>query len=217
MPNCLVLCGNPLEPSFSAALADHYAAALMEAGIEVERLDLASMDVPAVIPSRLPDDEAMTGDVAGFWELLLWADHAVVVHPLWWGGFPAKLKALFDVALQSGKAYRYEGGSPLPRGLLTGRSARLIVTSDTPGWFMALAYGNAHFRAVKNQILKFVGLAPVGVTHLSVMRHSTSELRERMLRRVERVAAKDAASLISRRRENERRRPSLSSGASARQ
>ena len=193
MPNCLVLCGHPLAPSFSAALADRYASVLTEAGIATKRIDLARMDVPASPVSRLPDDAEMQGDIEGFWQDLLWADHVVIMHPLWWGGMPAKLKALFDVVLQSGKAYRYEGHSPLPLGLLKGRSARLVVTSDTPGWFMALAYGNAHFRAVKNQILKFVGFGPVRMTHLWVMRHSTLEQRERMLETVARAARKDWA------------------------
>ena len=166
MPNCLILNGHPMAPSFSAALADRYAENVQTAGMDVRRLHLADMKVPPSIGSRRPGDDDMIGDVEIFWRSLLWADHVVIIHPLWWGGMPAKLKALFDVALQSGKAYQYEGYNPLPRGLLKGRSARLIVTSDTPGWFMALVYGNAHFRAMKNQILKFVGIAPVWTTHL---------------------------------------------------
>lgn len=192
MPNCLILNGHPLAPSFSAALADRYADNIAAAGLDVRRLELAGMDVPASIPSRRPDDTEMHGDIETFWRSLLWADHVVIIHPLWWGGMPAKLKALFDVALQSGKAYQYDGRNPLPRGLLKGRSARLIVTSDTPGWFMALAYGNAHFRAMKNQILKFVGMAPVWTTHLSVMRHSTPKQRLTMLEQVAITALRDA-------------------------
>lgn len=116
----------------------------------------------------------------------------MIVHPLWWGGMPAKLKALFDIALQPGRAFKYRNNNPLPLGLLKGRSARLIVTSDTPGWYMRLAYGNAHFRAVKRQILKFVGLSPVRSTHLFVMHGSSFEQRKSMLEKVERLARRDA-------------------------
>lgn len=195
MPKCLVLSGHPLAPSFSAALADRYANMMAEAGIDVRRVDLAGMDVPASIPDRLPGDDAMRGDIAAFWQDMVWADHVVIVHPLWWGGMPAKLKALFDVVLQMGKAYRYEGNMPLPLGLLKGRSARVIVTSDTPGWFMALVYGNAHFRIIKNQILRFVGFGPIRTTHLSMIRHSTPEQRAAMLEKVVAVARKDAERL----------------------
>jgi len=198
MPNCLVLNGHPLQPSFSAALADRYQATLEARGITVRRLDLADMDVTD-LTTRKPGDAEMAGDLKLFWEAMVWADHVVIIHPLWWGGMPAKLKALFDIALQTGKAYRYEGKSPLPLGLLKGRSARMIITSDTPGFFMALAYGNAHFRAMKNQILKFVGLNPVKLTHLSMMRNSTSEQRSAFLDKAAKAADEDARMLQKRR------------------
>ena len=195
MPKCLVLNGHPLHPSFSAALAERYQATMQAKGVETRRLDLHSLDVPE-LTNRKPGDAEMTGDIERFWQALLWADHVVIVHPLWWGSMPAKLKALFDIGLQSGTAYRYEGRNPLPLGLLKGRSARMVITSDTPGFFMTLAYGNAHFRAMKNQILKFVGLGPVWLTHLSVMRHSTPEQRTGFLDRADKAAAQDAARLL---------------------
>lgn len=192
MPNCLVLNGHPLSPSFNAAVADRYAQTLETRGITVRRLDLADMSVPE-LTTRKPGGSEMAGDVLAFWEAMVWADHVVIVHPLWWGSMPAKLKALFDIGLQSGKAYRYLEGRPLPQGLLAGRSARLIVTSDTPNWFMACFYRNAHFRAVTNQILKFIGLKPVRITHLSVMRGSTPAQRDKLLARTAIDAAADAA------------------------
>lgn len=197
MATCLILNGHPLTPSFNQALADAYAEAMRRAGVEVHRLDLATLAVPD-LDTRLPDDAQMNGDVLRFWERMVWADHVVIVHPLWWGSMPAKLKALFDIGLQHNKAYRYEDNRPLPLGLLKGRSARLIVTSDTPGWFMTLAYGNAHFRTMKNQVLGFVGLAPVAVTHLSTIKTSTPKSRAGMLERVARDGASDAEKLLSR-------------------
>src|SRR5690606_20342728 len=145
-----------------------------------------------------PGSAELTGDVGEFWEAMVWADHVMVVHPLWWGSMPAKLKALFDIGLQSGSAYRYVANKPLPLGLLAGRSARLIVTSDTPNWFMASFYGNAHFRTVTNQVLKFVGLKPVQITHLSVMRGSTPAQRDKLLARTAADAAADAARMRAR-------------------
>ncbi len=197
MPKCLVLNGHPLDPSFNAALADRYQQTLERAGIEVRRMDIGAMVIPE-LTTRKPGDADMRGDVADVWDGMVWADHVVIVHPLWWGGMPAKLKALFDITLHSGKAYRYQGRSPLPLGLLKGRSARMIVTSDTPGWFMALGYGNAHFRAMKKQILGFAGLAPVHRTHISVMRNSSPDQRDRFLQHVATTARRDAARLLKR-------------------
>jgi NAD(P)H dehydrogenase (quinone) len=197
VPNCLVLNGHPLDPSFNASLADRYQVTLEEAGISVQRLDIGALTVPD-LTTRKPGDAEMTGDVARVWAAMEWADHVVIIHPLWWGGMPAKLKALFDIVLQSGKSFRYEAKSPLPLGLLKGRSARMIITSDTPGWFMTLAYGNAHFRAMKNQILRFIGLGPVRLSHISVMRNSSPAQRDRFLQHVATTAGRDAARLLKR-------------------
>lgn len=196
MPRCLVLCGHPLDPSFGAALAGRYAEVMAAWGVEVRRLDLAALDIPATLPNRLPGAAERIGDVARVWDDMVWADHLALVYPLWWGGMPAKLKALVDIVLQAGAAYEYEGSNPLPRGLLAPRSARVVITSDTPSWFMALAYGNAPFRTVRQQILGFVGLRPVALTHLSVMRHSTPARREQMLERLAADAQRDAARLL---------------------
>lgn len=191
MVKFLVLDGHPLTPSFSQAISVRYAEALREQEAEVQVIHLSSIAVPD-LNVRKPGETEMVGDVLRFWEALVWADQIVIVHPLWWGGMPAKLKALFDIALQPGRAFKYRNNNPLPLGLLKGRSARLIVTSDTPGWYMRLAYGNAHFRAVKRQILKFVGLSPVRSTHLFVMHGSSFEQRKSMLEKVERLARRDA-------------------------
>lgn len=198
MPRCLVLCGHPLDPSFAAALAGRYAEVMAAWGVEVRRLDLAGLAVPPTLSTRLPGPADRVGDIARVWDDMVWADHLALVYPLWWGGMPAKLKALVDIVLQAGAAYDYEGSNPLPRGLLAPRSARVVVTSDTPGWFMALAYGNAPFRTVRQQILGFVGFRPVALTHLSVMRHNTPAQRERMLERVAAVARRDAERLRKR-------------------
>lgn len=188
---CLVLVGHPIEGSFNAALAERYAAVLTAGGAEVRVMHLDRMEFEGSLRTRKPGDAELIGDAAEFWDNLVWSEHFVLVHPLWWGGMPARLKALFDLTLQSGKAYRYEGGKPLPNGLLKGRSARLVVTSDTPDWFMRLAYGDAHFKQVTRQIFKFCGLGPVRRSHASVMKGSTPQARAKMLERLAKDAARD--------------------------
>jgi NAD(P)H dehydrogenase (quinone) len=191
MVKCLILVGHPIDGSFNRALAERYAARLEAGGAEIRLLHLSELDIPPSLSTRHPGDAELVGDVARVWDSLLWADHFVLFHPLWWGGMPARLKALIDVVLQAGKAYRYVPGRPLPLGLLKGRTARLVVTSDTPGWFMALAYGNAPFRQARNQIFKFVGFEQMRLTHCAVIRDSTPEQRAAMLDRMDRAAGQD--------------------------
>jgi putative NADPH-quinone reductase len=69
------------------------------------------------------------------------AQHLVIVFPLWHGTMPALLKAFLEQVMRPGVAleYRKHGFS---RGLLAGRSVRLVVTMGMP----ALIY-RWYFRA----------------------------------------------------------------------
>ncbi len=74
-------------------------------------------------------------------EDLKWSEHLVLSSPMWWGGLPAKLKGLLDRAFLPGRVFDtrvMKAGMPSP--LLMGRSARVILTSDTPGWFINIVY-----------------------------------------------------------------------------
>lgn len=107
-----------------------------------------------------------------FLEDLNWAEHIVLFTPMWWGGLPAKLKGLFDRAFLPGRAFDprvIRRGTPTP--LLTGKSARVIVTSDTPAWYMGLVYRNALFHQIKKQLFRFVGITPTRFTHFRLASH----------------------------------------------
>ncbi|MGR3435708.1 MAG: NAD(P)H-dependent oxidoreductase [Shimia sp.] len=63
----------------------------------------------------------------------------MIAAPLWWGGLPAVTKGLFDRILLPGRAFdTRQMRLGLPRPMLKGRSARLILTSHTPRWYMRL-------------------------------------------------------------------------------
>ena len=110
----------------------------------------------------------------------------MMVTPMWWGGLPAKLKGLFDRALLPGRAFDTRSknliGMPLP--LLGGRSARVVITSDTPGWFMRLAYKNAMVWQLRRQILEFVGLKPTRLTLLGPASEAKPEQVQRWVRQL---------------------------------
>lgn len=125
---------------------------------------------------------ALEPDLETFREDLLWADHVVLVAPMWWGGLPARTKGLFDRILLPGFDFdprQRRMGAPTP--LLSGRTAHFMLTSDTPAWAFWLMDGRALKQQVHRQILSFVGLKPVRHTHFSPVEHSTPERRARWL------------------------------------
>ncbi|MDO8887689.1 MAG: NAD(P)H-dependent oxidoreductase [Hydrogenophaga sp.] len=169
MKRIFILNGHPAETSLSRTLVEAYADAARQAGHEVRLTHLHDLHfdtdfgwVDFENPKPLePALEQLLQDLS-------WSEHFMMSTPMWWGGLPAKLKGLFDRALLPGRAFdtRNKTLIGLPRPMLTGRTARVVITSDTPGWFMRLAYKNALIWQLRRQILEFVGLKPTRLTHL---------------------------------------------------
>lgn len=165
----LLLNGHPAETSLCAALADAYQGAAQASGHEVRRFDLHALafnDDFAAFGYDAPDP--LEPDLKAFMAALGWSDHLVMTSPLWWGGLPARLKGLFDRSFLPGNSFdpRHKRMG-LPKPLLTGRTARVLMTSDTPDWAMRALYGRAIRKQLSRQILGFVGIKPTRFSHFA--------------------------------------------------
>lgn len=169
-----ILDGHPAKGTLSQALALAYADAATAQGHEVRIAHLSGLEFDM--------DYEQSGYVnakpleAGLEQVMAdieWCEHLVMVAPMWWGGLPAKLKGLFDRAFLPGRAFdtRVTDMIGMPTPMLRGRTARVIVTSDTPGWFLRLRYGNAMIRQIRGQILAFVGIKPAKVSYFAGASH----------------------------------------------
>lgn len=188
----LILNGHPAPKSLSRLFAEIYAEAARGAGHDLRITHLPDMAFD-------PDHE--TGGYATskrrepvleqFLDDLEWCGHFVMCTPMWWGGLPAKLKGVFDRAFIPGRTFSTRETTPLglPKPLLTGRSARVFITADTPGYFMRLAYGNALQRQIRGQILGFVGFRPVRITWCAPASDPTPAQVEAWAARIRALAA----------------------------
>jgi putative NADPH-quinone reductase len=151
---------DPRPTHFCHALAESYAAGAREAGHEVRLLSVATLDFP-VLRTREewehdPPPEAIRRSQAD----VGWAEHVVIVFPLWLGALPALLKAFLEQLFRPGFAFSgtlAQGGTRLLRG----KSARIVVTMGMPApiyrWFF-----RAHsLKSLERNILKFCGISPV--------------------------------------------------------
>jgi len=164
-----ILNGHPAEHSLSRTLVEAYADAARQAGHEVRLTHLHDLVFDADFGwGSFKQPKPLEPALEQWLQDLAWSEHFMMSTPMWWGGLPAKLKGLFDRALLPGQAFdtRRKSLLGLPKPMLTGRSARVVITSDTPGWFMRLAYKNALIWQLRRQILAFVGLKPTRLTHL---------------------------------------------------
>ena len=54
---------------------------------------------PDVLVHNALADFSSNGDARSHLDSLTWAEHVVLILPMWWGGLPAKTKGLFDRTL----------------------------------------------------------------------------------------------------------------------
>ena len=188
--NIAVILGSPDPDSFCRALADRYAQAAEQAGHQVRYFRLGEVEFDPVLRHGYNQRQELEPGLLEIKEAISWAEHLVLVYPVWWGGMPALLKGFFDRVFLPGYAFKYRNNSPLWDKLLTGRSAHVITTMDTPPWYFKLIYRSPAHNQIRRTILEFVGIKPVRVTVFGPVRDASSPRKAAWLDRVVAFAQK---------------------------
>lgn len=184
--NVLVILGHPRTDSFCAALAEAFSQGAREAGVKLRRLNLSEVEFDTDLHSVSPNDQPLEGDLGKARELILWADHLVIVYPTWWGTAPALLKGFLDRIMAPGFAFRTCEGGIGYQGLLQNRSAQLITTMDTPPLAHQLLYREPGKNALARATLGFCGIRPVRSLVFGSVKNASAEQRKAWLTRAER-------------------------------
>lgn len=194
MARIFILDGHPAASSLSRQMALAYAEAARQAGHEVRVMHLHEMAFDADFGvAGYRQAKPLEPVLEEFLGHLQWCGHLVLCTPMWWGGLPARLKGLIDRSLLPGRAFdTRQAKYGLPAPLLAGRTARVLMTSDTPGWFFRLAYRSALVVQLRRQILGFVGFKPSRFTHFSPASEPKPGQVARWLAEVTRLGARGA-------------------------
>lgn len=184
MPRITVIHAHPDAASFGRALSEAYADAARTAGHEVHDIRLADLSFDPVLHHGYREIQPLEPDLVQAQLDVKWAEHLVFQYPTWWGSTPALLKGFLDRIFLSGWAFKYRDGGKFWDKLLTGRSARLIVTMDAPGFYDRLAYRASSRQAMSHAVLRFCGVKPVRVTTFASMKASTPAKRAAWIDRV---------------------------------
>lgn len=182
--NIAIIQGNP-DPAgghFGHALAAAYADAAKAAGHEVKAIEVAKLEFA---PLRSAGDwqAPAPASIAQAQEILKWANHYFIVFPLWMGDMPALLKAFFEQVLRPGFAFGETQAGRLPKKLLKGRSARIVVTMGMPAFFYRVYYRSHSVKNLKRNILEFAGVSPVRSTLIGMV-EGKREARDAWLARM---------------------------------
>lgn len=208
MARALIILGHPQANSLSHQLAARYAEGLAGGGVQVELLSLAELSFDLVLRQGF-DGQAVEPDLLSARAAIERADHVAWFFPTWWAGPPALVKGFIDRVFLPGWAFQYAPGQSLPRGLLSGRHARVVTSMDSPSLWYRLWHRRAVHASLVNATLKFCGFGPVASTTLFRVRDRSPEVREGWLGELWRLGQRDARRLVAASERRARRRALL--------
>ncbi|OLU27409.1 NAD(P)H dehydrogenase [Pseudomonas sp. PA15(2017)] len=181
----LMIIGSPKSDSLCHSLAEAYAQGARTEGHVVRQIRLGELSFDPVLHEGYSQSQALEPDLLEAQRQIHWAQHLVFVYPVWWGGLPAQLKGFFDRVLLPGFAFKYRSDSQRWDKLLSGRTADLLVTLDTPRWYFHWIYGAPAHRQMKRTILGFCGIRTRHLQTFSPVRPSSENQRQNWIRRAE--------------------------------
>ena len=111
---------------------------------------------------------------------------------------PARLKGLLDRTLLSGFAFQYVKGKAQPLRLLAGKTARLLLTMDSPVWYYRWWLGAPASRILDKQVLGLCGIRLTHHQYLGPMHTARDQDRARWLTETGAAARADVRRLSRR-------------------
>lgn len=177
----LLILGHPSLKSLCGALADAYLEGARASGAQVRVLRLSALEFDPLLHDGYRTEQPLEPALQQAQADITWAEHLVWVYPNWWGGLPALVKGFIDRVLLPGFAFRYRPNSSQWDKLLTGRSAQLIVTMDSPPWYYRWVARSPGHRQMRKTVLEFCGLQVTGALSLGPVHSADAGLRSQWL------------------------------------
>ncbi|HID91920.1 TPA: NAD(P)H-dependent oxidoreductase [Candidatus Gracilibacteria bacterium] len=184
----LIFTAQPSSKGFVHTLASQYNGTKNNTEIQSEIINLYDEEyhIPFLQFENIREIEA-SETVTKLQDKIADADELVFIFPLWWGSMPAILKNFFDNVFGAGFAFTYENGRP--KGLLTGKTAKIITTYDSPSW----RYWFTPFpikKLIKTNILKFCGMKTTDFLDFKSIGKATTQDKNKILETITKLALK---------------------------
>lgn len=192
MKKILVIQGHPRSESLCDSIAREYAAAAEKGGSQIDMLDLPALKFDPILREGYKADQPLEPDLVKAQRLIRDADHLVFVFPSWWASMPALLKGFLDRVFLPGFAFKYQKKSPLPEKLLKGKTARIFITMDAPGWYYRWFNRAPGLRLLKFGTLEFCGVKPVKYNIFGPVRGAPEKRLLKFLNEARRIGAEEA-------------------------
>ncbi|MBV1879058.1 MAG: NAD(P)H-dependent oxidoreductase [Pseudomonadales bacterium] len=176
----LILAANPKKDSLIGDLASAYADAATNQ-FDIQLMKLSDMTFNPDLSNGYDEPQTLEVALQQFQAAILWCDHLVIFSPVWWGALPAKLKGLFDRTLLPGFAFQYDSGKSIPKKLLKGKTATIIITMDTPVWYYRWVQSAPALNQLKSATLEFVGFKGIKSKLFGPVMHASAGTRKQWM------------------------------------
>jgi NAD(P)H dehydrogenase (quinone) len=190
MKNILIINGHPDKESFCTELANSYKKGADQSSNLVKIIHLHNLEFSPNLKHGYRQRTELEPDLLTAQENIRNADHLVFVYPNWWGTYPALLKGFFDRVFIPGFAFKPHTNSVFWDKLLKNKSARIIVTMDSPKWYNFLIFRRPGHNSMKNSILQYCGVNPVKFSTFTPIKRSTELQRSKWLKEAEDLGKK---------------------------
>lgn len=188
MKRIFLLNGHP-DPSperFCAALLDAYAEGARRAGHELRRIDLGHLTFPLITTAFQSDNGAVAPDAVKVQEALLWADHVVLIFPLWLDDQPALLRGLFEQVFR----YRFvHVDCDKDKKALHGKTVHTIVTMGMPADLYVSLNGAHCVQALEKGLIAYAGMTAAARTLIGSIHAADEAARKDWLAKLDAAGA----------------------------
>ena len=178
-----ILLGHPDRETKSGYFADSYEKGAKEAGYEVRRVNIGELKFDPILHKGYKTIQALEPDLILVQEDIKWADHFVIFYPSWWSTMPSLLKGMFDRMWLPGFAFNFNKNGWGWKKHLKGRSASVIVTSDSHPIIARILMGDST-NEIKKGILKFAGFSPVQILKVGPLKNISQEKKEKWTKKL---------------------------------
>lgn len=194
--NTLIVFNHPYGGSFCGAILAAVERGLKTGGHKCRVINLDQDDFDPVMRSkdllafvgagRAGADalDAIDDQVREYKEHLEWAEHLVMIFPVWWMTTPAMTKGFIDKVIFPAIAYDMKDGRLVSR--LSLRKVTVITTMNTPADIYREVFGNPLEGSLIKGTFRQIGIENIEWTSLSEVKQVSRGQREAWLEEIER-------------------------------
>ena len=175
MSKIVIVVEHARKVTYCERLGQAYRDGAISNGHDATLFVLSKMFFDPILHEGFSKEQPLEPDLADAQAAIGAADHLVVIFPLWFGTLPAILKGFIERIMQPGFAMKSDSSVRGYTPLLTGKSARVIITMGMPAWLYQTFFLSHGIRALQRNIFKFTGFSPVRTTMFGMVHSATND------------------------------------------